>query len=147
MLIRLAALLISMIPLLLSPLSGESAAPADLTGFWMDSWSQRAHMDLTQENGEYTAVIHWAGSAFEHVEWRMSGTFDEYGVLTSDNCTKSLHSFDEEGSESVEILYENEKAALICLDGVITWQDAEGMGAECRFIRTADGSESHQTEP
>ena len=129
-----AKTILYLLALLLCLFSPPQSKPSDLpeSGYWMDSWSRRAHMDLTYEKDTCTAVIHWAVSAFEHVEWRMTGTFIG-GVLQADDCTKTLHTYDENGAETVEILYENQPAALTYTGGVITWQDVEEMGSECRF--------------
>ena len=131
---QLFLLLAVILGLLFSPQAEPVEAPVDLSGYWMDSWSQRAHMDLTFDGDTCTAVIHWANSAFDHVEWRMSGAFSG-GVLEADNCTKTLHSYDENGVETIEVLYENQPAALTYSDGVFFWQDIEQMGSECRFER------------
>lgn len=109
-----------------------------LPGYWMDSWSQRAHMELKLEGETYTARIHWANSAFDFVQWDMSGTLED-GVISCGNCVKSLHSYDTETeTQSVEILYENQPSELILENGVLRWTDIEGMGAECRFERVPD---------
>lgn len=106
----------------------------DMTGSWADAWSQRAMLEIERDDAEYVARVHWSNNAFEFVQWEMKGEFVN-GVLETENCTKTIHSYAEDGTESIEILYENEKGALTYANGTITWTDSEGMGAECRFER------------
>ena len=139
---RLTALLL-MILLLISCAHAETASvpQTDMTGVWADAWSQRAVLEIERDGSEYVARVHWSNSAFEYVQWEMTGSFED-GMLETENCIKTLHSYAGDGSEQIEVLYENEKAALTYRDGAITWTDPEGMGAECRFERLESEAES-----
>ena len=144
---RLTSLLLALLILIApSAMASESLLPEP--GFWMDSWSQRASLELTRSGDEYTARIHWAGSAFEFYQWEMTGQFSD-GVLTVDNCKKTHHSYLEDGAELVSNLYDSGKASLTYSNGIITWQDeTEGMGAECRFeLYSLDGAPDVKPEP
>ena len=118
-------------------LAEETENPMDMAGYWMDSWSQRANMTITYDGEHHKAVIRWSGSAFESIQWEMTGVF-ENGMLTTDNCRKTSHFFSEDGSEDIVVHYENEKASLRLADGAVLFSEPEGMSAECRFERYTD---------
>lgn len=131
--------IILMIILLTSCAQAESHIenPHTMSGYWLDAWSGRANLTLTYADEKYRAVIRWANSAFETIQWEMTGQFTD-GVLRAADCAKYSLFYAEDGTQEKIVHYENEDAALTLTDGVIAWSDPESMGAECRFERYAE---------
>ena len=77
--------------------------PMDLAGSWEDEISQRAGMDVTQnEDGSYDIVVHWGGSATETALWQIHGTYDETsGMLTYEDGAYSIHTWDDKQNETI----------------------------------------------
>ena len=108
--------------------------PLEMTGYWLDSWSGRAHIAITFDGEAHKAVIHWANSAFDSIEWTLKGRF-ENGSLTDENSVKRYVAYDENGAREETVLYAGQPASLTLSEGALLWTDSEGMGAECRFER------------
>lgn len=130
----LCGLLVLLLCLTASAFAEETENPMDLTGYWLDSWSSRAHLTLTFDGEQHKAVVHWSGSAFEFIQWELTGFF-ENGLLTTNNCRKTSHFFSSDGSEDIVVHYENEKAELLLSDGAVLFSEPENMCADCRFER------------
>lgn len=111
--------------------------PMEVTGCWLDSWSGRAQLTITFDGKQHKAVIRWADSASAHLEWTITGLF-ENGILKDENSMKRYVAYDENRNEDATILYADAPAALTLTGSAITWTDSESMGAECRFERYPD---------
>ena len=112
----------------------QAENPLEMTGYWLDAWSGRAHIAVTFDGEKHTALIHWANSAFDSMEWTITGRF-ENGVLTDEASVKRYIAFDENGVREETVLYAGEPSSLTLADGALLWTDPEAMGAECRFER------------
>ncbi len=130
----ICGLLVLLLCLATAAFAEETQNPMELTGYWLDSWSSRAHLTITFDGEQHRAVVHWSGSAFEFVQWEMTGVF-ENGVLTTDTCRKTSHFFSSDGSEDIVVHYENEQAELRLSEGAVLFTEPEGMCADCRFER------------
>ena len=108
--------------------------PLDMTGYWLDSWSGRAHITITFDGENHNALIHWANSAFDSVEWTLKGRF-ENGVLTDSSSVKRYVAYSESGVREETVIYADRPASLTLSEGALLWTDSEGMGADCRFTR------------
>lgn len=117
--------------------AAPAESPLEMTGCWMDSWSGRARITITFDGEEHTALIHWGSSAFDSVEWTITGRF-ENGVLTDENSVKRYVACDENGVREETVLYAGQTSSLTLADGALLWTDSEGMGAECRFERYSE---------
>ena len=75
----------------------------DLAGSWEDEVSQRAGMDVEQnEDGTYYIRVHWGGSATETAIWEIRGHYDEVsGMLAYYEGLYSVHTFDENNNETI----------------------------------------------
>ena len=62
-------------------------AGGDLVGSWQDEVSERAGMDVTEnEDGTYSILVSWGSSFDETACWEITGTWDEnLGGLTYDD--------------------------------------------------------------
>ena len=84
-------------------LLADFIGPMDLAGSWEDEISQRAGMDVTQnEDGSYDILVHWGGSATETAIWEIHGTYDEVsGMLTYEDGAYAVHTWDEKNNETI----------------------------------------------
>lgn len=137
--------------------SGPSAAANEedgqnpvmnIIGSYMDRASQRAIMDVQCEGSDGgSIVISWAGSAFEQAVWEFSGKWDEetHSIHYS-NCRKAIRTYDESGTMTESVEYENGTGAIFVQDDyTIIWQDdQENAGENCVFefnVIDADAAE------
>ena len=109
----------------------------DIVGPYDDAVSGRAHM-MVQCLGETGASveIRWADSASECVVWRFTGEYDTASkTIAYSDCEKAVEIFDENGSMTKEVLYENGLGRLVIGESYeILWQDdMEDAGKECVF--------------
>lgn len=98
----------------------------DLSGSWQDEISQRATMDATKnEDGTYTILVHWGGSATEAAIWEITGTYDETsGMLSYDNGSYSIHTFDDENNDTISD-EETTSGAFMKEGEKLRWQDSK----------------------
>lgn len=122
----------------------ENGAPTvedhteDFVGKWRDSYSQRAEMEITSDNGiYYNVVISWANSAFEVVKWYFTGTYNpqEKAIEYSSGMCE-LESTTDDPADGRNLLYEDGDG-FIRIDGdTLLWQDnKENAGENCVFER------------
>ncbi len=106
----------------LSQVSGEM----DLTGSWEDEISQRAHMDVTKNaDGSYSILVSWGSSASETSTWEITGTYDEAsGMLSYENGSYTVHTWDEDGVETVSEP-EITKGAFMKEGDKLRWKDSK----------------------
>ena len=109
----------------------------NLIGLYQDEVSERATMNILCEGREGGSVeISWSSSAFETTVWTFSGIYNtENNTLPYDNCVKTVYTYDEDGNETAEIVYEN-GTGMLTVDEFwcILWQDdMEDAGADCVF--------------
>lgn len=106
----------------LSQVSGEM----DLSGSWEDEISQRAHMDVTKNaDGSYSILVSWGSSASETSIWQITGTYDEKsGMLSYENGSYTVHTWDEEGVETVSEP-EITKGAFMKEGDKLRWKDSK----------------------
>ena len=102
------------------------AGAMDLTGSWEDEISQRAHMDVTKNaDGSYNIVVSWGSSASESSVWNIHGTYDETsGMLSYNNGAYSIHTWDEDGVETISG-EETTKGAFMKEGDKLRWQDSK----------------------
>ena len=107
---------------IINSVSGEM----DLSGSWQDEVSQRASMDVTKnQDGSYSIVVSWANGASETVIWQITGTYDEAsGMLSYNNGVYTVHTWDEEGAETVSEP-ETTKGAFMKEGDKLRWQDSK----------------------
>ena len=110
----------------------------NLVGMYEDETSQRAVM-VVECSGEIEADVQilWSSDAAECTTWTFTGQyFAEAGEIYYNNCVKAVSTFDENGNETEEILYEDGTGTLtIGEDNTILWKDdKEDAGVDCRFV-------------
>ena len=115
----------------------ENSAVLNIVGPYQDRVSQRVAMDI-EPGADDTALISiwWGNSAAETYIWLMSGTFDaETGLIPYADGTLEIHSWDENGTETVTTVYENGTGVFtVQPDYTILWQDdMENAGESCVF--------------
>ncbi len=129
--------------------NNDANADDTFSGMYVESVAQRGCIYISKAgDGTYEVEITWPDSAYKSNYWAMHGTFDANGVLTYDDCVKTVTVFDEDGNETEEngkqspyIDYENGKGTITCKNGVVSWVDEEehiGDGAE--FLRDFNNS-------
>lgn len=97
--------------------------------------SGRATIDVEcQGKRDAHFSVYWSGSAAEHSEWTMSGTFDEETQsVYYTNCVKKTVIFNEDGTKEVETVeYVGGKGTIFFKGNSLTWEDlaehiADGM--------------------
>ncbi len=104
----------------------EVSGAMDLSGSWEDEISQRAHMDVTKNaDGSYNIVVSWGSGASETSIWQIHGTYDEAsGMLSYSNGAYSIHTWDEDGVETVSG-EETTKGAFMKEGDKLRWQDSK----------------------
>ena len=106
----------------------------DYSGAWQDEISQRASMDVTRsDDGGYTLLVHWGSGASEASVWEIAGSFDESGTLTYEDGKYTVHTFDENGGETVSE-EETTRGSFTQEDGKLRWQDSKNDG-EGLFVK------------
>lgn len=70
-----------------SAMLGNYTGEVDLVGSWQDEVSERAGMDVTEnEDGTYSILVSWSSSFDETACWEITGSWDEnLGGLTYDD--------------------------------------------------------------
>lgn len=110
----------------------------NIIGVYQDETSGRASMSIacTGTNGADVTIV-WGDSASETVVWSFIGEWNnETGSISYTDCEKQIYSYDEEGNETVTVLYSNGEGELqIAEDYSIRWIDrTENAGADCVFV-------------
>ena len=127
----------------------EPSAPADEStrpnyggseylGKWVDTWSQRATMEIEKNDGYYGVTIRWSNGASETHVWRMWAVDAEGGSLFSTNCEKTVEYCDEYGNSTVYVIYTEGEATIYIYDGYLYWNDyTEDAGQNCCFEKVS----------
>ena len=117
-----------------SETESEVSANADYDGTYVETLAGKGTISIETENGVTNIQISWPSSAFEVSEWVFSGTFDENGVLTYDNCTKTNYVYSQDESFESEVDYKDGSGSITIKDGILTWDDAEeNIASESEF--------------
>ena len=119
---------------MLSDFTGEM----DLSGSWQDEVSMRASMEVTEnQDGSYDILVSWGSSAFETSTWEIHGTYQpESGMLAYEDGKYSVHTFDENGRESVSG-QETTKGSFSKNGEKLIWHDSKNS-EDGSFIRIPD---------
>lgn len=125
---------------------GFAQDPHGISGEYMDSVSQRASLYIYYDEeadpeNSYTITIQWGNSAFETVEWYMTGRYEavEEGRIVSVDCEKSIVTYSGENAMdfSLTTVYTDGECTLTLIDGILYWEDGtENAGESCRFEKT-----------
>ncbi|MBQ4186484.1 MAG: hypothetical protein II642_01245 [Firmicutes bacterium] len=124
--------------------STESAAPQlaleDVLGVY-GAGRPTLRIDQGEGANQVLISIFWSSSAFEHVEWHMTGSFDPAtATITYQDCVKSIIVYEADGSvKSQKDEYENGTGCFIVNeDGTISWKDGiDQMGDGLVFTNEA----------
>ncbi len=107
----------------------------DLTGNYDDSYSQRATATVVDNNEEVEITVNWSSSATEETVWTLTAAKDG-AKLSYTDCKKVTLAFDEDGSDTEEVIYENGAGYFTVVDGNLVWDGAaEEDCANCVFER------------
>lgn len=122
---------------------------ADFVGAWQDRVSQRATMNLLEQEymSAYTATISWGSSATETTVWTLPCAYDEQThTLTYTGGTKENLTFSEDGAETAETVWNDSEGTLrINDDGEIEWADSrEEAAPSVRFVRVYSATPSQE---
>ena len=107
----------------------------ELAGNWQDEISQRASMVIAEnDDGSYDIKVTWGSSAFETSTWEIHGAYDTVsGMLSYDDGVYTVHTFDEQGSETVS--EEVTTAGAFLKEGdKLRWNDSKAV-SEGLFVR------------
>ena len=105
-----------------------------LAGSWEDSWSQRAHMQISPSGSEYYCEIRWGSSWNETEAWRFHIQDDGSGEYRFDDCMRVTLLAKDDGSEEEIIKYRFGTGKLILENGNLRWvDDHDHAGDECVF--------------
>lgn len=110
------------------------------TGTYAESVAHRGTIEVTGSPALYYVKITWPGSAFDRAEWNFSGTIDANGVMNYTNCSKTVTTYDSEGSGSFYTEYTDGTGKLVFStpNNSLTWQDnKEDQGKDCTFFKAA----------
>ena len=116
--------------------SGRDAGISSLVGTWGDSWSQRAHMEISPSGSEYYCEIRWGSSWNETEVWRFHIQDDGSGEYRFDDCMRVTLLTKDDGSEEEVIHYRFGTGKLILQDEVMKWvDDHDHAGDDCAFVK------------
>ena len=107
----------------------------ELAGNWQDEISQRASMVIA-ENGDGSCDIKvtWGSSAFETSIWQIHGAYDTVsGMLSYEDGVYTVHTFDEQGNETVSD-EETTEGAFLKEGDKLRWNDSKAV-SDCLFVR------------
>ena len=110
-----------------------------LLGTWEDSWSQRAHMEITayDDSGYYQVDIYWGSSAWETRHWSFYGYYDpkEDAIIYEGSCADEIT--DDDGNTEYDQQYDDGTGKLkLTGSGEIKWiDDKDNAGEDCVFVR------------
>ena len=108
-----------------------------LEGEYQDEYSQRAHMEAEALGADGVRLtVHWAGSVSEDYEWVMTCRLGADGLLSYDDCVKTLYKTDQSGNTTSEVESEGGKGFFTPTeDGKLLWDGAEEEYCrECIFF-------------
>lgn len=114
--------------------AGTAPSVSALAGNWEDSWSQRAHMQISPSGSEYYCEIRWGSSWNETEAWRFHIQDDGSGEYRFDDCMRVTLLAKDDGSEEEIIHYRFGTGKLLLQDGRLKWvDDHDHAGDECVF--------------
>lgn len=113
--------------------------PHDFLGEWMDINSQRCELSISNTAVDhnqyfYNIEICWSNSAWESIEWRLSGIFDETtnSIIYTGDCIRVV--CDDEGNLFKEFIYTNGSGTFYLKENLLYWDDfVEAQGKDCVF--------------
>ena len=103
---------------------------SEFDGTYVETMAGKGTISISTTGDTSTIEISWAGSAFEVSTWTFSGTFDENGTLTYDNCKKEVTVYESEEDYETTTDYQDGCGSITIKDGVLTWDDEEEQIAE-----------------
>ena len=109
------------------------------TGTYYESVAKRGTIEVTGSSALYYVKITWPGSAADRAEWNFSGTIDANGVLNYTNASKTVTTYDSEGSGSFYTQYTDGTGKLVfsAPNNSVTWQDnKEDAGKDATFFKS-----------
>ncbi|GEM_PF-3164595 len=110
-------------------------------GSYSEEIADREIMDITfGEDQIYHVSVHWAGSAFDFVEWEFSGEFNGRQTLYYTDCVKKYVSYTQDGLREEKIEYTDGTGFLKIAEegtktGIVWSDDQENIGEDSFFIK------------
>ncbi len=96
----------------------------------------RASIHISGGPELYTVLITWGSSASEHSEWTFTGKFDENGVLTYTDCTRTDLVYTDDVTHTDTVVYSNGTGKLEYKDFKLSWtDDMENKGEGMTFTK------------
>ena len=96
----------------------------------------RASIKISGGPSKYQVFISWGSSASEHSEWTFSGKFDENGVLTYSDCTRTDLVYTDDVTHTDTVVYTNGTGKLTFKDPNLTWtDDKQNAGDGMTFVK------------
>lgn len=115
----------------------ETAGMEDFEGSeFVGQWEcERASISVEIESIGFVVNVHWGSSAFESTVWSYNCLYDGEKLVNHGDGVKTNLTFDEEGNESDEVVYEDGAVSFTIEDGKLIWNDekenaGEGMAFE-----------------
>jgi len=103
---------------------------------FLGNWEcERASISVEIESVGFAVNVHWGSSAFESTVWTYYCLYDGEKLVNHGDGVKTNITFDEEGNESDEVVYEDGAVTFTMEDGKLVWNDekenaGEGMAFE-----------------
>jgi hypothetical protein len=96
----------------------------------------RASIKISGGPQKYQVFISWGSSASEHSEWTFTGKFDENGILTYTDCTRTDVVYIDNVTHTDTVVYTNGTGKLQFSDPNLFWTDnKENKGDGMTFVK------------
>lgn len=111
--------------------------PDSLIGSWSEKIAGRGYITIAKTSDDrYNVQVNWGNGASEMYVWTMTASPAASNILHYDDCRHSIITFDEEGSDTETVKYENGTGEFTLLStNELMWQDdVEEAGKDCLFV-------------
>ena len=111
--------------------------PDSLIGSWSEKIAGRGYITIAKASDDrYNVQVNWGNGASEMYVWTMTASPAASNILHYDDCRHSIITFDEEGSDTETVKYENGTGEFILLStNELMWQDdVEETGKDSLFV-------------
>ena len=111
--------------------------PDSLLGSWSEKIAGRGYITIAKTSDDrYNVQVNWGNGASEMYVWTMTASPAGSNILHYDDCRHSIITFDEEGSDTETVKYENGTGEFTLLStNELMWQDdVEEAGKDSLFV-------------
>lgn len=121
----------------IQPMKSDPHGEDDYTGVWAEEIAHRGAMNIQYFDGDrYTVTVTWPQSAAQVAMWYLPAVWHDH-VLTYENASQVLRTYNEDGTYSEECLFTDGAGRLmIDDDGNLIWTDLLDKDADpYTFVR------------